>query len=199
MIKNIVFDIGNVLVVWSPQAIVAKIFPTLNIEDTVTKVFKSEIWKEFNRGKISEPEAIAYFQKDFGIPTHTLQTMMQEVRHSQSLIPGTSELVQRLRSCGFNLYLLSDNTTTIVTYLKKQYSVFKFFIGEIISCDVGTLKPDPQIYQALFDKFQIIPSESLFIDDLEHNISGAKHMGMDGIVFKSSEQCESELRQFVKF
>ena len=70
---------------------------------------------------------------------------------------------------------------------------------EEISSEEKVIKPEPEIYQRLFDKFNLKPEECIFADDRAENIEGGRRLGLDGIVFKDAKQYERELREYLAF
>ena len=65
--------------------------------------------------------------------------------------------------------------------------------GYLFSYEIHKVKPNPEIYEALYERYGLNPAECLFIDDLKENIAGARATGMDGIVFESIDQLKTEL------
>ncbi len=92
------------------------------------------------------------------------------------------------------MYALTDNVAEIVEYLKATYKFWPLFDGAVVSAELGVLKPQPEIYQALLSNNGLEASETVFIDDVPYNVEGAKTVGMAGIQFIDLVQCENELR-----
>ena len=78
----------------------------------------------------------------------------------------------------------------------EQYDIFNLLDGYIISSEVHKIKPEPGIYQCLFDRFSLKPEECVFADDKEENVEASRKEGMPAIVFKNAEQFEAELRKY---
>lgn len=196
-IKNIIFDIGNVIVKWDPRAIVVRVFPGHeNIDQLTQQLFKSESWLEINRGKMSVEELIHIYHKNLNIELNQLRYLMQEVRDSLLPIENSFELINKLHESRYNLYVLSDNVCEFMAHLKAKYNIWDKFNGIVTSYEVGSLKPLPPIYQHLIDRFQLKPNESVFIDDHLPNIEGARAMGIHGIQFFNNRQCVEALKDF---
>ena len=70
--------------------------------------------------------------------------------------------------------------------------------GYVLSCEVNLCKPEPGIYQALFDKYNLVPGECVFIDDLPRNIEMAQNLGMNTILFKGKGEADAELAEILK-
>ena len=90
-------------------------------------------------------------------------------------------ILPELKKRGYKLYYLSNFPIDIIDEVRSGYFFFKYFTGGIISAEVKCSKPDIRIYEILLDKYSLIPSECLFIDDLHENVKGAENAGMSGI------------------
>lgn len=185
MIKNIIFDMGNVLIDFSPMQYVGKL--NLNDRAEEEKIFKAaylnfkSIYMDY--GRITEDEFVDHVVKGIG---EEYRDKIREliVNWHQYLTPieGMEELVKELKEKGYKIYLLSNAGFNQHDYWDK-IPASKYFDGKVVSCDVGEVKPFQEIYEALYKKFNIKPEESFFIDDLIINIFGANRTGMDGYVF----------------
>ncbi len=193
-ICNIIFDIGNVLVPWNPNAVIAQVFPDSDQAKLTQDIFKSELWLDLNRGKFSENELVQKLHSALGIEISKLKEAMDTVReHLLNPIPGSHELLRKLHEANYKIYALTDNTHEFVAFLEEHYAFWKCFRGVVNSADLGVLKPNPQIYQHLLTKYQLKADECVFLDDLSKNIAGAQHAGMHGIVFETTAQAVREL------
>ena len=190
-IKNIVFDIGNVIVRWAPHEVVKSVFPDKDPEQFLKQIYP--IWLDLNLGKFSESQAISMYHDQLDISKAKLSYFLDELKTSQKFIPGSIELLQKLYSLGFPLYSITDNVKEILAYHKAHSNFLHYFKGIISSSDVGIVKPDKRIFQYLLDKYELMADESVFIDDLVRNVEGAKSVGMQAFQFIDSESCEKEL------
>lgn len=195
-IKNIVFDVGNVLVIWDPTHIIETYFPEMaSPEALANEIFKHPTWYALNMGQITEAEAIAQHAKRLRLPVSELEGIMAHAKTSLILIEGSLNILKRAHEANYALYALTDNTHDILAHLKERYDFFNLFEGIVSSAEVGQVKPHPEIYHHLLNTYQLDPAETVFIDDLHRNISGAKAVGMDGFVFKDPEQCLDEFEK----
>lgn len=194
MIKNIVFDIGNVLIRWSPTHIVEQVFPGHHDHQQLAhEIFRSPIWFDLNLGKITELEAVKAYQHKLGLQHEKSASLMTEVKKSLTPVEGSFELLNELHA-QYPIYALTDNVHEIVDYLKRKYDFWNKFHGAVVSAEVGYLKPSPEIYQHLLERYQLEPSHTVFLDDVLHNVEGARAAGMHAIQFKTAQQCREELR-----
>lgn len=196
-IKNVIFDIGNVIVRWSPVEIIRLTFGESEQPEICAKsIFQSEIWSELNKGLISEHEAQIRFQDELGFSEESMIQLFYYIKRTQILLFGSIELLTRVKNAGYKVYALTDNVTEIVDYLKSTYDFWHLFNGTIVSSEVRCLKPNSEIFVHLLEQYELNASESVFIDDMLYNVQGAELLGFSGIEFKNSVQCEQELQKF---
>ena len=185
MIKNIIFDMGNVLIDFNPMQYIGELH--LDDKEEEVKLFKAaylnykSIYMDY--GKITESEFVDHVVS--GIGEKYRDKVAEVIMHwDQHLTPikGMEELVKELKDKGYKIYLLSNAGFNQHDYWTK-IPAHKYFDGKVVSCDVGEVKPFPKIYEALYEKFDLKPEECFFIDDLIINIFGAQRTGMDGYVF----------------
>ncbi|MGE3320001.1 MAG: HAD family hydrolase [Candidatus Berkiella sp.] len=195
-IKNIVFDVGNVLVRWDPQHIINHVFPNdENAPLLVQNIFRHQTWYDLNLGTINEAQAIDRYHQQLGISQAQLQILLQVVKESLVPVPGSIELLERLSTKPFHLYALTDNTIEIMAYLKNKYTFWPLFKGIVVSAEIGLLKPSREIYHYLLEHHQLKANETVFIDDHPPNVEGAKAVGITAIQFSNSKQCIDALRE----
>lgn len=194
--KNVVFDIGNVLVRWNPVEITRLTFDdSYDIESLAESIFRSEIWYNLNKGLISENEAKLQHQILFGLSEIESERLFYYVKQTQILIYGSVDLIQRVKAAGYRVFALTDNVHEIVSHLKSTYTFWNLFEGAVVSADVGMLKPQPEIYQHLLNQFDLNAEETIFLDDMPHNVKGAQEVGITAIEFKNAAQGEHALKE----
>jgi len=194
MIKNIVFDLGNVLISFRPSEFFDKKKYPENIKTKIlSDIFGSKEWGMLDNGEINTPEVInaialkSSLKKEeiahiFNLRTKLMFPLDQNVR----LLPG-------LKKRGFRLYFLSNFPMDIFEEVKTGYYFFKYFDGGIISAEAKFSKPDSRIYEILLEKYSLIPKECLYIDDLEINVKAAEAAGMKGLVTLGSLEISKEI------
>lgn len=193
-IKNIVFDVGNVLVRWDPLSVVIQTFPDVVDPRELSKsIFKHETWLDLNRGVIDEQEAIRLYQQRLQTHADEFQRMMDNIRFSLVPLEDSIALLKRLKN-RYKLYALTDNTKEIMRHLKSEYDFWPLFEGVVVSAEIGHLKPSEAIYHYLLTEYSLQPEETIFIDDLQANVMGARKVGIKAIQFRDIEQCLIELK-----
>ncbi len=192
-IKNIVFDIGNVLVKWSPLDIVKKTFTHGNAQKIVEKIFRSETWRALNLGKITEAEAIDQFCLDGEFNQEEMKLLFHHIKATQDPIPGVMELLVNLYERGYALFALTDNVKEIISYLHERYDFWQYFSNVVVSANIGLMKPDPAIFNHLLATCNLLPEQTLFIDDYSANVEAAQSLSINAFQFFDADQCKNKL------
>jgi putative hydrolase of the HAD superfamily len=84
----------------------------------------------------------------------------------------------------------------IVSYLKGRHQFWSVFEGAVVSAEIGMLKPAPAIFQHAMERFCLLVEETMFFDDVEANVDGARSIGLEARVFTSAARCEADLQAF---
>ena len=188
MYKNIIFDLGGVMVDFDPKTYLVDRFCNAEIEEQVSQLtFESEEWKLLDAGLITRSEAnlrMLARAKEYG-RAFEVQGVLDDWLHILRPRRRMQELVQRLKSHGYSVYYLS-NIPQDVLELFQTRGVLDHFDGGVASCEVHINKPDPRIYQALLDKYSLRASECVFIDDNLANVQAAFALGFAGIQMKEN-------------
>ena len=198
MIRNIVFDMGNVLIRFDPEEFISRagIMDPADRRIVREELFASVEWAQMDMGVETEasfePKVLARIPERLKEPVRDL---LHNWAFPRQMIPGMEELVQRLKNAGYGIYLLSNASVNQPGYW-NQLPVSRLFDGTLVSAFVKTVKPCPQIYQLFTEKFSLRGEECLFIDDAPINVAGAVAAGWSGIVFYGdAKQLEEKMRK----
>jgi len=185
MIKNIIFDMGNVLINYSPLHFLERegITDPYDIEIMMREVFKSEEWIIADEGKIKVKDVDERCSK-------RLPERLQAIGHKLILtwyeplepIPGMAEFVRRHKAEGMGLYVLSNAPDSMHLYCDRIPGT-ECMDGIVISSDIKMVKPHADIFNYVLDKYGLRAEECLFIDDIKENADGAEAVGIHGYVF----------------
>ena len=186
MIRNIVFDMGNVLIHYIPQVFMDRLgVPAEDQPLLAREVFGSVEWIRMDRGTLGQEEAVAAMEAR--LPRRLWEYARRLVLGwwlDGPLMPveGMAALLEELKGLGYGLYLLSNATVRQPEYF-PGIPGSQFFDGAVISAHWKVLKPEREIYEILFREYGLEPSECFFVDDLNINVEGALCAGMDGYIF----------------
>jgi 2-haloacid dehalogenase len=197
-IQAIIFDFGNVLLEWNPRHVYRSYFQD---DEAAMEQFLHEIdfmdWNmQQDKGR-PFVEGVAELSKQFPHYAELIQAYHDNWEHSVGHhIQGTLEIMKRLKRLGYSLYGLSNWSAETFPIMSKKYGfVFGLLDDMVISGEVGTAKPEPQIYEIMLKKIGKPASACLFIDDSQMNIEQAQKMGFATILFQSPDQLEQELQK----
>lgn len=195
--KNIVFDLGGVVVDWSPQRVLSEYPGDKELpEGLFQKGFFQKYWVEFDRGMISQEKVVEEMSLFTGRPAAECLEFVEYIKYSLVDIPKTVNLIKELSARDYNLYCLSNMSIEFYEYLKVR-DVFTYFDGQIISALEKLIKPDPEIYMCLVERYKLNPEETLFVDDLEANIEAAGKLGFQTVLFADKEEGYSRINELL--
>lgn len=184
MIKNILFDMGNVLLHFDRSVFLNRL--EISEEDKLLllrEVFLSVEWVQMDRGILWEETAEPLMCRRLPAHLHdAVHSLVSEWDEPMMPVEGMAELVQELKEKGYGIYLLSNASLRQHDYWPKVPG-WQFFDGKIISADEKIMKPHPDFYRIALERFDLKPEECFFIDDAPANIEGALFCGIPGAVF----------------
>ena len=195
-VRNVIFDLGGVVLEWNPDHIVARVQPVPELRASLkAALFGHADWRLFDRGALTEPELIERLQVRIGATRQEVEVILDAVRHSLVEKPETLQLIRALQAQGTPLYCLSNMPGSIYTHLRERHNFWGVFSGIVISGQVQMMKPEPEVFKHLLETFNLRAEESVFVDDLPANIESARQVGLHAILFKDAGQCRRELEQ----
>ena len=196
MIRNILFDMGNVLIYFDRNLFMDRL--GVSEEDKkllMREVFLSVEWVRMDRGSMVEADAVASCCKRLPERLHEAAEKLIAMWDRPILpIPGMYELIEELKEKGYGIYLLSNCSIPLRQNVHRIPGI-EVFDGVLVSSEHRLLKPQHEIFEKFFETFRLEPSECFFIDDAVTNIEGALECGMTGFVFRGDVR---ELRAVMK-
>ena len=181
MIKNIIFDLGNVILEFNGKKQASEFTKIEEEKELLNNVmFSSQEWLDLDRGTLEVDTAIEIFKSK--LPDN-LKNIVEKIMNTWSdyldIQFNMLEVVKKLKENGYKTYILSNAPVKIEEYL-NDIEFIKYFDGRVISALEKVSKPEKEIYLRLFDKYNLVPEESFFIDDKKENIDAANSLGMKG-------------------
>ena len=193
--RNVIFDVGGVLLDWNPDRVLGSYYAE-PAERTAMKeaIFLHADWLEVDRGVLTEAELLGRIARRVGRPVPELAGLFESVRESLQPKADTVALLQALARRGVPLYCLSNMPLESFTYLQRRFNFWELFRGIVISGEINLVKPQPEIFEYLLDRYDLSAADSVFIDDYPVNVEAAKALGLHAVLFKDARQCEESLR-----
>ena len=187
--KNILFDMGNVLVIYNPEWVIRHYTEDEElIREVKNIVFNSQEWFLLDAGLIEEEKAERnWMERLSSDKARELAHLSFQNWHlyNMKVIPGTAEMIRALKENGKEIYLLSNASLRLLSIYKEVIPAVECFSGIFYSAAHKCVKPQDIIYERFLKEYSLNPAECFFIDDLEENISAAKAVGISGAVMKS--------------
>jgi len=185
MIKNIVLDMGNVLLDFTPDISLQKFIDNVSDREIIRReLFQGSEWIQGDLGKITNSERFDSVSRR--IPMRLHSALKQCVEHwdiCMEPIPGAKEFCSYTKEKGYGIYILSNACNKFYEYFPKNFLPLEYFDGVVVSSDIHIIKPDPRIYDYLLQTYKLKAEECLFIDDRAENVEAAKQVGMQAEVF----------------
>lgn len=196
MIKNVLFDIGNVLVGFYPLDYMYRTVKDKSSADRLYKViFCGEEWQRLDEGTMTEDEAFEVFCKSCPEDRESIDRIKSDWHSMLTPIDGTVEILHEIKKKGYGTYIISNYHLKAFDIIYNKYDFFKLFDGMVISSRVKLLKPDDKIFYRLIEEYNIVPGETAYIDDLQPNLDAAQKLGFVPVLFESPEKLRKQLQQ----
>ncbi len=193
--KNIIFDIGNVLLDFQPEKYLQQYFSPSVMGDLMMIIFSSDEWIELDMGTMMIQDAIQSLTLKHPHYHDEIIFVMENWTHMMTPLQKNVEIVKELKDKGYHLYLLSNFHKEAIQTMFQRYDFFNLFEGGIISANEKLVKPDKKIYQLLLHRYHLETSESLFIDDMLANINMAKECHIHGLYLPYQSDLRTELQK----
>lgn len=185
--KNILLDMGNVIIDFSPYSITTAFTKDIEAIDRLTiEIFFKQEWLDLDLGTTDEQKAYSSIiqrlpEQDHHVCKEILEQWHKTITEKTDML----DIIRQLKQRGYRLYLCSNASLRFHTY-KNTIEAFQSFDDLIISADINLSKPHPEFFETVLKKHALDPKECFFIDDLSHNILGASHLGIDGYLFNGN-------------
>jgi putative hydrolase of the HAD superfamily len=178
-IKNVIFDFGQVIVYFKEKFMVDKYVDNKEDSSLLSEViFDRLYWDRLDLGTITNEEVVSECKKRLPSRLHDLvDTIYYNWIYNIPLIEGMEDLLLFLKKRGVKIYLLSNISRYLVSNQDK-FPIFDLFDGKVFSSELGIVKPDHRIFKYICDKYSLVPSETIFVDDNINNVNSGKDFGL---------------------
>ena len=199
MIKNIIFDLGNVLIYYKPDKILthAGITDPEDRELLKREIFKSKEWPQADAGEITVDELCSI------VVERVPERLKETARHCVTAwfqpmdpVPGMEEFIREKKAEGIKMVVLTNAPGNVHDYFKFVPG-HELIDGLVVSADIKMSKPGAEIFNYALNKYGLKAEETIFVDDLQENVDGAKAVGMDGFRFDPDTGAR-DLREYLR-
>lgn len=193
--KNIVFDLGGVVFARDPRKFELEFIKFFSY---ILLPQMPRFWEEYDRGVVSYEQVVTDLAEYNNCDRELADKNLRRSILTQEEIVATKALVADLKAAGYKLYVLSNMSLEFIEFLRKT-EVYKYFDGEVVSCEEHVVKPDAEIYRRLVERYGLDVSETLFIDDRKENVEAARNEGWEGFNFnpRNPEESCATLREIL--
>ena len=194
MIRNVILDVGNVLVDYCWK----KHLNSFGFSEEIAKrvaaaTALSEDWDEYDRGVLTDDEVLNRFiENDPGVEKE-IRMYVENLSGVIEVYPYAEQWIRDLKAQGLHVYILSNFGEMCYNDCGSKMDFTGLVDGAVFSWREKVIKPDDAIYQCILKRYQLIPEECMFFDDREVNVEGAKRNGIHGIIFEDQAQANREL------
>lgn len=196
MITTIIFDIGNVLAGFNWEKHFHSFGFSEEIYERLSKAtVKSSLWDEFDRGVMSEEEILQGFIKNDPGIAEEIRLAVKDVGAMVFRCDYAIPWIQELQGKGYRCLYLSNFSKRGHKECTEALDFIPYMDGGILSYQEKIIKPMPEIYQLLIDRYSLTPEECVFMDDTPRNLEAAQKFGIHTIHFKNKAQAVEELQK----
>lgn len=198
MIKNVVFDIGNVLISFSMRQELEKAFGSKEEADRLYPVIFSKYWRDCDRGIITLEEQIRSTCELSPKDSEAITKLLSNRVDMFIPVKDSENVVKELKKAGFGVYYNSNTSFDAIEGLSKKLGYFDIFDGGVISCAEKCTKADNgrNLFTVFLEKYPLDPKECVFVDDTINNVESAQRAGFNTVHLKKPELLREELKKF---
>jgi putative hydrolase of the HAD superfamily len=198
MIKAVVFDFGGVISFAPGREVMEELASMAGGVDL--KVMETLLWKyrdEYDRGTLAARDYYEFFLSKAGVHPdgETIEKMIQiDLDSWKHINPATVKLMEDVKDRAYKVGVLSNMPWDFLEFARKNFSFFKLLDAGIFSCEIGAIKPEKDIYDALISALDCAYEEVVFFDDISRNIEQAQNLGIRAFLWKDPKTAGDELK-----
>ena len=194
MITTVIFDIGNVLAKYTwREHIESQGFYGDMLERIANATVRSAGWKDYDIGILSEEEIMENFVRNDPAIEQEIRKTYKDLKGIVARQDYAIPWIQRLKENKYQVLYLSNFSHKASVECAEALDFIPYMDGGILSYRDHVIKPMPEIYKLLLERYELVPEECVFLDDLEENVRAAEAFGIHTILFGNKEQAEREL------
>jgi putative hydrolase of the HAD superfamily len=197
--RAVIFDLGGVVLDWRPLDLLRRFYAghADDVRERVRgAVFEHPDWLDLDRGTLDHAQAVPRFAARSGRDADEMARLLLAVRDSLQPIPETVALLRELAAAAVPLYCLSNMHAEIAAWLRRTQDFWPVFRGVVFSADERLIKPEPEIFQRLLQRYRLSAACTAFVDDHPANLAAARKLGLHPVQFADAAQCREELSRW---
>lgn len=199
MIKNIVFDIGNVVMTFQPVQYFMNYFhDEEKTKRLCTQVFTDDAWDRYDQGILFMEDLKTHYAAAYPQDKEDIMVILDNWLKLMQPIPEAFELMQKSVKEGYQVYLLSNISQDSADFLKATQPFFAYAHGAVLSYEEKVNKPDARIFETLLQRYGLKAEETLFLDDNQPNITAASKLGIHALRVVSPQQMIEDTTTILK-
>lgn len=192
---NVIFDLGNVVIDWNVKKILHSLEMPLAVQQEIkTQLFGHADWLDLDCGTQTEPQVIANIVARSTLTEEQVKLALLKAKQSLDILDESVQLMQEASKAGHKLYCLSNMSVETYNHI-KHHDFLNLFDGIVISSIEKCMKPDAKIFELILSRYNLIPSDTLFIDDSKPNIVSANKLGIQTFHFTRSKDDYTKLSE----
>ncbi len=195
MIKNVIFDLGGVVLGRDFKRlgeVLGNTFAFISADEAFP-----EYWSEFDRGTYTREEVTRMLAEDYNLTFEDANEQVQRLLELLQPIPETERLIRELKAKGIRCYVLSNMSKEFYAELLK-FPIFELFDGAVVSYQERVNKPDAKIYETILSRYSLEPSETVFADDKAANTEAASRFGIHTVTYDCNGDGPDRVRALVE-
>ena len=196
---DIILDMGNVLLEWNKDKILRGVVKTEKDYMILDKaIFQSGLWERLDLGTLSREELVLKVVSMIGsIYQEKVQEVVWNWPFYIEIYTEVFPLLVRLKEKGHRIFVLSNTSPVFYELLQEQLSPLNEILdGFVLSCDIKAIKPDPKMFEEILHKYQLDPSNCIFLDDVKDNTKMAESLGIKAYQVKQRSDVVDILQRF---
>ena len=195
-INTVVFDIGNVLTDFAWREFIKnKGYSDEEVERIGKASVMTEDWNQVDLGILSWDEIVAKFVENYPEIKEDLEKVFANVDNIETKRDAAIPWIKALKAAGYKVLYLSNFSQQVLDGCPEAMAFLDETDGGILSYRDQVTKPNPEIYNLLAKRYDLVPEKTVFIDDTVRNVEAARNLGWNGIVFKDYKQVYEELKE----
>lgn len=194
MVRNVVLDIGNVMVTYYPDIYIANFFDRKGeIEYYKHICFKGEEWKAGDLGVMNRNEIVEAICRKYPSDAENVRMIMGNCDRMLRASAQNTAILKKLHDAGIGVYYLSNTNVQAFNYMTATHEFFRYMDGGIASFQFGVIKPNREIFELFLKQYEKLADECVFVDDTPQNTEMAGAMGFHTITLKNISDLSDEL------